>query len=313
MTAVPGKVLLWIYAVVPIIGVVILADHFFFDRSLLAVLPKNPEELLFYAIIFNIPHVIASFLSLADADYLRFYGKKLYLGLPILLSAAAVLIYLAPLGALIAYIVFTMYHFRMQQAGTALFFIGKPPRLYMLWVWLSVATASILYAAVRHQSDIASYVPVHSLILSAGFLLVLFFALSYKLFFEIPSRPGRAYFAATASSIFGAFLFLIFGYPFFVIVAGRIIHDATAMLIYAIQAKNRAQVSQSNVLYRVLGHGNLIFVSFPIFAIGFAFALRSHVGAGATFFMLLGVSHYYIEGFVWKRGTIHRDHLPFAV
>ena len=78
------KGLLSVYVFLPLVLVFIFCDHFFFNGAGRHMLPRNPETLLWYTLLFNLPHIFTSFFSFADREYLAFYKWPLLFGLPLI-------------------------------------------------------------------------------------------------------------------------------------------------------------------------------------------------------------------------------------
>jgi len=76
---IPFSTLLAVYAITPVLLLLAAADYLFFNGAIRSVLPAHPEDVFLFALLFNIPHAVASFFSFADKEYLSFYRSKLFL------------------------------------------------------------------------------------------------------------------------------------------------------------------------------------------------------------------------------------------
>ena len=75
--AVSQRMLLALYAVIPITLLIAAVDTWALNGYLLQnYLPSNPASLLLWAIIFNFPHIISSFITLADDEYIPYYRRR---------------------------------------------------------------------------------------------------------------------------------------------------------------------------------------------------------------------------------------------
>ena len=81
---VDGRWLLALYAVIPLSFAVIAFDALVLQRALLHnLLPDDPNDWALWALLFGLPHIVASALTLSDRAYLRHYRRQL---LPALLA-----------------------------------------------------------------------------------------------------------------------------------------------------------------------------------------------------------------------------------
>ena len=83
---VSSPLLLGLYAVLPFSILVVLIDQLFLGEILLKKhLPIKPSDWAFWAIVFNFPHIVSSFITLADKEestnhvHLSHFKRLLYL------------------------------------------------------------------------------------------------------------------------------------------------------------------------------------------------------------------------------------------
>ena len=69
----PTRLLLGLYAIIPIALAVVLLDVLILGDRLQEMLPSRPEKIRAFTVFFMFPHIIASLLLYADARYLRRY------------------------------------------------------------------------------------------------------------------------------------------------------------------------------------------------------------------------------------------------
>ena len=72
----PRRLLLGLYAVVPAAIGAALVDGALLGCQLRHALPPLPDHLPYWTLVFNLPHVVASTLLLADREYLAHYHQE---------------------------------------------------------------------------------------------------------------------------------------------------------------------------------------------------------------------------------------------
>src|SRR3989338_4146835 len=96
--SVSNKLLLALYGIIPVSILVVFIDLMYLNEYLrYEVLPANPTSLMFWVIIFNLPHIFSSFITLADKEYLSFYRERFIKALVIILSVVVSVSYVAPI------------------------------------------------------------------------------------------------------------------------------------------------------------------------------------------------------------------------
>ena len=113
-----------------------------------------------------------------------------------------------------------------------------------------------------------------------------------------------------------AYFFLQVEYVFFAFFSLRFVHDVTAFTFYIVHDSNRNATSFQNSFYALFKKSRLPFlILVPVVSIGLALLLRIYVGDTITaiaIFATLGFIHYLVEGVIWKRHSIHREHISFV-
>jgi hypothetical protein len=144
------RVLLGLYAIIPLCLMLQMADGWFWHGFLKANLPTRPSQFLVFQILFGTPHIIASSIVLAsNTEYLMFYKRNL-----IRMTAAIAMVF--GVGSLfIPYQVFyvlvaawTVYHVLKQQHGVARGVCRLPSWAFYLLLWLSVAAGLFVYIGI---------------------------------------------------------------------------------------------------------------------------------------------------------------------
>jgi hypothetical protein len=307
------KLLLSVYSITPILLASALIDTFIFHGALAKYLPNTPEAFVWYTVIFGLPHIMASFFSFADTEYLAFYKQRLIYKLPLLLAAVALASFFLPTAAVLAFVIYTMYHVISQQAGMALIFTKGPPSHYAIWKWTTIVVISCIYLLIYYPKLVPAYFHTPGITGTATLsALLILLIMSVSMLALIKTREGRVYYAAMAGSFILAPLFFTLGYMLFAVAVLRVIHDVSAFIFYATHDNNRFAAKHTNFIYRYLPTEKIPVVVFtPVLAILIALPFTFFTGALVP--LLLAFTHYYIEGFVWKRGSIHREQLVFSI
>jgi hypothetical protein len=329
---VSNQYLLALYIVAPACVFIVLLDWLFFDGYMqYYYLPVKPSEWAFWAVFFNFPHIVASFITLADRDYLTFYKK------PILRSIITITLlvgsYLLGLNLLsqphglwlnglffIFFATYTMYHVLAQQFGLSLMMLRQPSDAYFRsWLVLSTFSTVLMYGMIFTKSYLLSaniyvytFYEIFAVITTTTLFLGSLFGL--KLALSARCKQGRHYVYANVAMSWCAYFCLMMGYSVFVILIPRVIHDVTAFMIYSTHDHNRNLPANKNLIYSVL---KIIPLSplwlNPMLAIAIAASINyfSSVETMQVVLIVCGLFHYYMEGIIWKREGIHRKSVSF--
>jgi hypothetical protein len=310
--SVPFFALIGVYAIVPVLVVLMLLDGIYAGGKFRSLLPHNPEQFFLYLLLFNVPHHVASLFSFADREYVAHYRKKFMAGLPIVWGLTVLCFFFAPFWALVLFVVYTEYHTLNQQLGIAGFYIRKKLSGITIWRWCTVALMTVFYAAVAYPSfAVTAFYPI-----IAGITItvsVVQGAYTFKLFGQITTNRGRLFFAAILMGFAGSVYAFVLGYPLIAVFISRFVHDVTAFMVYTVHDHNRNLETKHNLLYGLVEKVPLpILVLTPLLAVLIAFPLTFGLTSGSLILLLLFMSHYYVEGIIWRNGTPHRSHLAFA-
>jgi hypothetical protein len=305
---IPKRLLVGVYLILPFLLGVIAVDWFFLDARLLPHFGIEGLFLPFFILLFNLPHIIASFFSFFDSEYVQYYRRHLTLYLPLLLTATAVLLYYDFVLGLVFFLVNDIWHGVRQQAGISLILGSKYGVIHRLWTILPFITASIAYVYIirpnAYPDFLVSYI---SPVLLIGMILF-FFVMIAKI---VTSPIGARWFVFFASMLFfSSYFFILSGYIFFSIFAFRFVHDVSAFAFYVTHDYNRASAGYKNYLYRLFfALPNHILVAVPILGILFAYLIRvatNGLAIGYSIVILICMSHFYLESVMWKRNAPHR-------
>lgn len=150
-SAINCRYLLALYLVIPVILSVIAADMLVFDQYLLKnFVPSYPAQWAFWTVIFNIPHIVASWVTFAEKEYLHHYRKLFSRMLPLFIIMIYLLHHVAgDEAAFIVFAAFTMHHVLSQQFGLTLMMLGvRPDKTFQSWRWLSIIGSVFIYSLV---------------------------------------------------------------------------------------------------------------------------------------------------------------------
>lgn len=318
--------LLALYAVVPVSLALVLLDSLALDGQLIREhIPIDPMHWPFWTVIFGLPHIVASLLTMADAEYLSHYRRSL---LPPLIGFAG-LTSLAifgpqPLGeqAMFIFLAFyTIYHVLAQQLGLTLMMMGvRPSRVFKTWKWLSILCGFVIYVTVYSASalgyELFAGVSVFEFLMGlAGLMCAAVIVLAVRLGRTSQNRIGVWYLWGNVAMLTSVLLIHEIGYTLFVILIPRVIHDITAFMIYITHDTNRNRAAPVNLIYRLTHFSKLPpIIVLPAASIAIAYVLTS---LQDDFKLVLVVAltitlvHYYFEGFIWRGGNPHRQHIEF--
>ena len=322
--AVDSRLLLAFNIVIPVTLVLIVADYLFFNGAIKAFLPSKPEDYVWFAFIFNFPHIMGSMVTYAEGEYIKAYKKPLITGSVLIIFGSLIAVFTVGYQYYFAFVGFyTIYHLLMQQYGVALMFAKRrPDASFQLWRWLSIAAGGFMYLSV-YRPDLM--VPYTNLSLQAFSVIVTAFSMPFGAWFfwkviapaADMSKTTKWYFAATYAIIPATCVACAFGYPFLLVIIPRFIHDATAFTVYAVHDHNRNLTTKHNIIYRLLAP---LHISPALLCIPLAIALSWYFTANQmesvpvmAFLLYFALLHYYMEAYMWKREAPHRKNVPFNI
>ncbi|WP_373188000.1 hypothetical protein [Halopseudomonas sp.] len=321
--------LLALYAIIPACLLAIILDALLLDgQAIHRYLPDRPEQWPFWTVIFGLPHIIASLLTMADREYLSFYRRSLFW--PLLLFAAITSAgHFGPQPVsydllLVILAFYTIYHVLAQQLGLTLMMMGTAPtRTFKFWKWTSILAGFAIYINVYGQQFIpGSAIRVGGVALTivelftwiAALLCAAQLVLALRLAPTSRHRMGVWYLWSNVALIISALLINHLGYTLFVILIPRVIHDLTAYTVYITHDRNRNRHGPVNLFYRLTGFSRLSpLLLLPALSIAIAFVLSSqqHYPVISIAILTMSFLHYYFEGFIWRGPNPHRNYVNF--
>lgn len=311
---IPRSIFLYAYLILPLLFFIVVADIFFLNSKLLPHLGINALLLPLFIFIFNLPHIIASFVGFLDREYVGFYKKHLFLYLPLFLIATGILLFVNYELGLIFYFVNDVWHGLKQKAGIALILGARPGALHTVWTVIPFVLTSVIYVylllpqvfplEIMHQVSMS--------ILAGTVLFCLVTAI------KVWKSAQKVRFYIFLFSIFFVFtyFFVLTGYVFFAILAFRFVHDVSAFAFYINHDHNRNLESKKNWLYQMLSFIPLpVVIITPFVAYLFAYIIRTVANGLEIVFsivVLTGMTHFYLESIMWKRDSLHRKHVKVS-
>jgi hypothetical protein len=304
--------LLAFYGIVPASLLLVFVDHYGLDGALKLWLPNHPEQILYFTVLFNLPHVLASHVLYLDGEYLRAYRTKL------LLFGAAWALFMAFAGPAwlgAVGVIATMYHVLAQQMGLAAPQVRTKSPVFRYWKWGCLLLGLSGYLAmlpVRGHQPPGPLTAAYNYIAIALIPSTLY--LSVRLHKLSATAVGRYYVWSNQVMVLGMYGCGILGYPMLTVLMPRVVHDLTALYVYGVHDDNRQRSANANVLYRALSFTGLSprWLS-PLVAVGLA-ALVREMPTEYRAHLVYWVSgmHYTMESFAWRSGTLNRRSLGFA-
>jgi hypothetical protein len=313
----PTRLLLALYAIIPVALAVVLLDVLVLGERLREMLPSRPEKVRAFTVFFMFPHIIASLLLYADARYLRRYRTRLSVGAVTTITLVFAATALA--GIYPVYFVFsvlTVYHVVGQQLGITRSIAGVAGTTYALWKWSALAFALLVYGTVvAPASSLADLsLPAGSVEAFLGGLFVGTTLLVARLAKESRSGRGRRYVYANQALLGAMGLTALAGYPFFAILMPRFVHDTTAFAFYVPHDVNRNTPIRHNWLYRRIPWVPVALCG-PLLGVLLAFPLQEwsyDSMLGYQILICVALMHYFVESFGWKRDSEARKSIQFG-
>jgi hypothetical protein len=330
--AVSFRLLLGLYAIIPICLLLQLIDGWYWQGLLKNSLPSSPSHFILFQILFGTPHIIASaILLVSNTEYLKFYQRNL-----IWMTAAIVIVFGA--GSLfIPYRAFyvlvaawTVYHVLKQQHGVARGICRMPSWAFYLLLWLSVAAGLFIYIGIFLKNSLDAQQTELIKHIAAGLCAALVFSAAYCQRY-VTTVFGKLFFWSNILLVLSSFYLYVQQYYFLAILAPRLVHDATAYVFYVTHDYNRHHPYPQNFLYRCASRCHMhVFIVLPVCSFMLAYVLQAYgddiVNAVAEFFFevqirkaitlgvlgYLALMHYYTEAFTWKQGSPYRRFIAFV-
>jgi hypothetical protein len=331
--AVSFRLLMGLYAIIPLCLLIKWADGLFWGDYLLTHLPSSPTHFVLFQILFGTPHIVASAILLSsNREYLRFYQFKI-------LAMTAFIIVFFGIGSLfipykVLYIItacWTVYHVLKQQHGIGKGVCRLPGWAFYLMLWLSVLAGIFIYMGVFLKNSLEPQQAEWIRQIAAG-LTVLLVVASVACQRYVPSTFGKCFLWANTLLIVSSFYLFTQQYYFLAILIPRLVHDATAYIFYVTHDYNKHHQQPQNWIYQYAARCHVhVFIVLPVLSFALAFLLQAYgddlvniiteylfgteIYKAITLGLLgyLALMHYYTEAFVWAAGSPLRQYIRFKL
>jgi hypothetical protein len=330
--AVSFRLLLGLYAIIPLCLLLQSLDSWFWQGALQAMLPSRPTHLLLFQVLFGTPHIIASAIVLtSNDDYLKIYQSKLVwmtLALAVFFGVGSLFIPYRAFYVLVA--AWTVYHVLKQQHGVARGVCRLPEWAFYLLLWLSVSAGLFIYIGIflNNSLDVQQILWIKNIASALCIALVLSAAYCQR---YVNTTFGRWFLWSNVLLVLASFYLYIQQYYFFAILVPRLVHDATAYIFYVTHDYNKHYAQPQNFIYRIAKQCRVsVFVVLPLLSFLLAFVLQNYGDAVVSYLTqvlfgaeirqvvtlgligYLSLMHYYTEAFTWKQGSPYREFISFT-
>jgi len=146
------------------------------------------------------------------------------------------------------------------------------------------------------------------------FIYIILFFDTKENFLKAKDPMLKILFLGNCFLISSAIYFVQSGYIFFAFLVPRFIHDITAMFFYICHNKNRNSQYSQNFINQFIERK---FDKTPSYILPLIYIIISNILIQLDLKIVelslfcLGVLHFYVEGFMWKNGSLHRKYVAF--
>jgi len=330
--AISFRLLLSLYAIIPICLGLQWADSVFWQGYLQNALPSSPNHFLLFQILFGTPHILASaILLVSNRDYVHCFRTRL------LWMSLAIVVFFG-LGSLVIpykalYLIaagWTVYHVLKQQHGIARGVCRLPEQAFQVLMWLSIVAGFAIYTGIFLKNGLDAQQTVWVRQVAGGLCFGLLCATVYYQR-HCPTFFSKCFLWANSLLVLSSFYLYAQQYYFLAILIPRLVHDITAYVFYVTHDFNKHQQQPQNTLYRWAKQCHIPIVTvLPLLSFGAAFILQAYGDQWANYLAtalfeveirkaitlgLIGyfaLMHYYTESFTWKQGSPYRGFIRFA-
>lgn len=329
--AVSYRLILGLYAIIPVCLLLQCLDNWVFKDFLRINLPSRPDHFILFQILFGTPHIVASnILLVSNADYIQHYKKHI-----ILMTTAIAFAYflgqeLLPFRLLYGFVAcWTVYHVLKQQYGVARGLCQLTEWLFKLLLHLSVIAGVAIYLGIFLRNSLE---PQQAFWLKyiAGVGSVMLFLAAFIHQDKVSSPLGRWFYWANIFLVLSSFYLFQQQQYFMAILVPRFVHDATAYVFYVTHDYNKQSRTPQNFMYRFADRCNIhIFFVLPVISFALAFVLETYGDGmvnlitryliGDEFYKVVSVGflgylalmHYYMESLTWQKDSPYRNFIAF--
>ncbi len=220
--------------------------------------------------------------------------------------------------SLAVYAAYTLYHALTQQIGITKLLGRVNSWEFQGWKFATCAAVLLAYFQYVYMTEYPTVTGQFSLLVTSTYfwiqagLLALTVLAAFRVHFQCKTSIGKSYLWANELLILTSVIYASTGYIFFFILVPRIVHDLSAFQFYIVHDTNRSAVSKANFglnFLRLFPFSPA--VTLPAASIGITAALYylNVFSSFPFFFFLIGYVHYYMEGFIWKGDSPHRQYV----
>lgn len=307
-------ILLSIYLIIPAISGFMLIDYALTGLRISRGLDLNAQSIILIGLAFQSPHAFASLLLFFDSEYLREYKGRLAISALLSLGSLCILWFIGIAAFTLFLATYTFYHQSSQQAGVATLLAKNKARYHNLWRWMSFIIFFIGLFGIIIKTDPAITVfsvPVikNFISIAAAIFLALYLVVSLSVARESKTTIGKAYVLANTLMFIAYICFFLEGFYFYMILVPVFVHDMTAFSFYINHNANRNNGKVINFVSRIR---NIVAVPELLLTplAGIVCGTALFFGANKMFYayvaVFINVMHFYLEGIMWKKGSLHR-------
>lgn len=296
------------YFIIPALAGICLLDFFLFNESIKKFLPTHIENLILINLVFNLPHIIASEMTLAKREYIREYIKPILVLVILCCIFSVTFTVFFPDKILLWFSILTITHVVGQQFGLCASLSNAPIYVFRIWKYLGVILGVMQYLYLYNvKLPVSPETAVNVFLI----LSVIFTGMAIYLFFNQKNQIGRHLTIGNWGIVMSPILFMHLGYPVFTSFIPRFVHDLTAFYAYFVHNYNYQhsvpQRPQSSGVFQVISL-TLFTLIIPII-LAAPFTLGWFGTYGIMFTLMASLFHYGIEGYVWRQGYLPRKYL----
>jgi hypothetical protein len=307
---IPFNILLSFYGIIPLVWLVLVIDIFYLNGKIKSILPSNPDDQRLFLLFFLWPHIIMSLVTMLDKEYMGGYIKSINIYKSLGFISIFFIYFINKEFFFLIYAILTLKHFTCQQIGMEILSSGPQPKSSFVtyFLILLVLNCWVEFPRLPLLGDLRFFLVTYKL--DFYFFGVVSVFLFYKTFCQYLKNNKNPIILGNSLLLVTIYLTFLLGYPFFSFLIPRIIHDLTAMIFYLFHDYNRNINEKKNSIFKIIPYTQKYFFIWPfLFSILFAnflFELAIRFEVMAIFLFSLGLLHYFVEDFIWKKDGLHR-------
>ena len=307
------KHIFYIY-LLSLIPIFIFIFDFFYLNKLNEFFKNQPYYFILYIYLFDFPHIIGSFLSYFDKDYIKEYKNKILKYFLIFVGIFFFFKFFLNEELLFVFFGFyTMYHVIGQEIGITKLFGNKIDFFDEVLKYLIMFITGYIFCQIYlNIKNIEFNIININFYVFLAIVIVLLIVFLKHLFISKKSFHYLMY----CLILFICSVFYYFEYYFLTILTLRIIHDISAFYFYSIHNYNRKKESKKNVIFNFILFRSinpiLLTIIIPI-SINYFYFIILEINFSIIFFIYLSMEfiHYNMEKLFWRRNKIGRRNIPF--